>query len=64
MKSHPAESVPAIVSIGAVITANQEQVEWWLRCGASLVALIAGALAIYRFFAPRRNMPENTDGLD
>lgn len=45
---------PAAISILAAITANQEQIEFYLRCGASLVALIAGALAIYRFFRPRR----------
>ncbi len=45
---------PVILSLIAAITANQEQIEWWLRCGASLVALLAGGLAIYRFFVPKR----------
>lgn len=47
-------AAPAFVSILAAITANQEQIEFYLRCGASLVAVIAGTLAIYRFFRPRR----------
>lgn len=54
MRPQPHESLPAIISIIAVITAHQEQIEWYLRCGASLVALIAGALAIYRFFRPTK----------
>lgn len=47
-------TAPTVVSLLAALTANQEQIEWWLRCGASLVALVAGALAIYRFFRPRK----------
>lgn len=41
-----------LVSIIAAITANQEQLEFYLRCAASVVAIAAGSLAIYRFFRP------------
>lgn len=64
MRSHAQDSTPAVVSLIAAITANQEQIEWWLRCGGSLIALVAGGLAIYRFFWPRKRPPENTEGLD
>lgn len=57
MKPNLHDLWPASVSIVAAITANQEQIEWYLRCAASLVALIAGSLAIYRFFRPVRRAP-------
>ena len=52
MKSHLSELRPTLLSIVAAITANQEQIEFYLRCGASVVAIAAGGLAIYRFFRP------------
>lgn len=54
----------ALVSIAAAITANQEQIEFYLRCGASLVALVAGVLAIYRFFRPADSRRSHLDGKD
>ena len=42
----------AISAVGA-ITANQESIEWGLRCGASLVAIIAGAATIWSIYRNR-----------
>ncbi len=55
-------ATPTICALLAAITASQEQIEWWLRCAASLVAFVAGCMAIYRFFRPRRSRGES--GLD
>ena len=43
----------AISAVGA-ITANQESIEWGLRCGASLVAIIAGAATVWSIFRKNR----------
>lgn len=43
---------PASVSIIAAITANQEAIEWGLRCAALAVSIVAGLLGIIRFFRP------------
>lgn len=43
---------PASVAILGVITANQEQVEWWLRMIALVGSIVATGLGVYRFFKP------------
>jgi peptidoglycan/LPS O-acetylase OafA/YrhL len=40
----------AIVSGATALAAWQEQLDWTLRILASLVAIIAGGIAIYRYF--------------
>jgi hypothetical protein len=35
-----------LTSIFGAITAQQENIEWALRCGAALVAIVAGIIAI------------------
>jgi hypothetical protein len=40
--------VYTIASILAAITSQQEQIEWWLRCGAASVAIAAGGIAIWQ----------------
>lgn len=35
-----------MASILGIITANQEQIEWWLRCVGAIVAIVAGLVAI------------------
>lgn len=52
---HVRDLWPTFVSLVAVITARQEQVEFWLRCAAYFVSFVAGCLAIYRFFRPAPN---------
>ena len=37
-----------LTSIFGAITANQEHIEWALRCGAALVAIVAGVIAIWQ----------------
>lgn len=46
LRSHINELAGCGVSLLGVVTANQEQVEWWLRCTASLVAIVAGLLTV------------------
>jgi len=48
-----AGGLSAIGSMLATITAWQEQLEYWLRVGASLVALIAGLISIYYYIRHR-----------
>ena len=48
--SHIGELMGFGVSALGVLTANQEQVEYWLRCTASCVAIASGALAIWSIF--------------
>lgn len=45
----------------AIISAEQEAVEWWLRCGAYAIAIASGVVAIYFRFWPRHKRPENLD---
>lgn len=49
-----------ITSILAAITANQEQIEWWLRTGAAAVAILAGVIAIYQKLR-RKSPPRDLD---
>ncbi len=37
-----------IASILGAITANQEQIEWWLRTTGALIAIAAGLVALYQ----------------
>lgn len=37
----------AVVSVGGAVTAWQQQVAWLLQCGAAVVAIVAGCVAIY-----------------
>lgn len=46
LRAHVHEIGGAAASALGVLTANQEQVEWWLRCAGSLIAIIAGGLTI------------------
>jgi hypothetical protein len=46
----------------AILTAHQEQAEWWLRCGAYAIAILSGLIAIYFRFWPRKKAP--LDGQD
>lgn len=46
LKSHLSEIGGTGISTIGVITAYQQEIEFWLRCGASLVAIIAGLLTI------------------
>lgn len=43
---------PAAVAFLGVITANQEQVEYYLRIIALAVSIAAGVLGVVRFFRP------------
>lgn len=45
-KLHPIYDLLAVVSGAGAITAWQEQIDWWLRVGASVVAIIAGLAAL------------------
>lgn len=47
-------------AIGA-ITANQEHVEWWLRCGASGVAILAGLATIWSIFFKKKPAEKSLD---
>ena len=44
-----------VASILAAITANQEQIAWWLQAIAATVAIIAGLIAIWQKL--RKNKP-------
>jgi hypothetical protein len=60
-----AELWPATISLIGVITARQEEIEWWLRSLASAVAIVAGILGIYRFFRPKvRDSQRDTSNED
>lgn len=40
--------VYTITALVAAVTAQQEQIEWALRCGAAVVAIAAGSIAIWQ----------------
>lgn len=54
IKNHTTELLGFITSALGVITANQEQVEWWLRCLASAIAIVAGCASLYAFIKNQR----------
>jgi hypothetical protein len=53
-KAHIFSNVFAAVSSGFAIAAWQEQLDWSLRIAASVVAIIAGLIAIHDWFKRRR----------
>jgi ABC-type Fe3+-siderophore transport system permease subunit len=53
MKPHLVELSGTGLTWVAVITANQEQVEFWLKCLSYLGAIVVSALTI--FYMVRRN---------
>jgi glucose dehydrogenase len=55
--NHPpvASGVFSSISIVGAISAWQVQLEFWLRCGAAGVAIVAGLVSIY--VALRRRQP-------
>lgn len=50
----PAELGGTATSIVAAITANQEQAEYYLRIGASFVAIAVGIATIYSIFRKKK----------
>ena len=51
----------AIASIVGAITARQEEIEWWLRSGAAVVAIAAGIVAIYCRLFPSKGQNRTLD---
>lgn len=52
--------VYTVTSILGAITAQQEQIEWYLRSGAAAVAIIAGLVAIWsKLRRPRIASPDS-----
>ncbi len=50
----PHTLIGTFTTLFAVITANQEHIEWGLRCGASGVAIIVGLCTIWSLFRPKK----------
>lgn len=44
----------AVIAAGSSLAAWQEQLDFWLRILASLVAIVAGGFAIYRYLKPEK----------
>lgn len=53
IKNHLTELVGATTSLLGAIAAWQEQLDWALRCAASVIAIVAGVASLYAFFRNR-----------
>ena len=49
--------IPAILSVLGAVTAWQEQLSWAVQILGGVIAIVAGGLAIYRHFVPKRKSP-------
>lgn len=63
IKNHTTELLGFTTSALGVITANQEQVEWWLRCVASVIAILAGGASLYSFIKNQRKNAKAIEAL-
>ncbi len=48
------EALGSCTTIIAAITANQEAVEFYLRCGASVVAIMVGLATVWSIFFKKK----------